>query len=145
MKPYKNSNGFTLVELVTVITILGLLAVAVVPRMASRSPYESRTVEDALINAIRHAQHLAMTKPVGANVTLQTDNANDRIRITYNESGVQTVDIGIASEIDIDDVTMTFDKSGYVSSSTPATPIDIDIDSGSRTVRVEGTGYAHRL
>lgn len=138
MRHKLTQSGFTLVELVTVIAILGLLAVAVVPRMLSRSSFETRTAEDQLINAIRHAQQLAMSKPVGANVQLQTDSANDRIRITYNEAGVQTQDIPIAANVDIDVVSIGFSKNG-----DPSASPTIGIDNGARQVCVTATGYAH--
>ena len=131
-------HGFTLIELVTVITILGLLAVAVVPRITSTSAFETRTVEDQLISAIRQAQQLAMNKAISANVQLQTDSANHRIRITYDEGGTQTLDTGLANSIGLTATTIGFLKNGDVNSAAT-----IAITPGSRQVCVEVTGYAH--
>ena len=133
-----NQDGFTLIELVTVITILGLLAVAVVPRFTSTSSFETRTVQDQIISAIRQAQQLAMNKAVSANVQLQTDSSNHRIRITYDEGGTQTIDTSIANNITLTATTISFLKSGDVISAST-----IAITPGSRQVCVEATGYAH--
>ncbi len=141
MKHTSKQSGFTLIELVTVIVILGLLAVVAVPRFANKGSFESRTVEDKLISAARHAQQLAMSKAVSANVQLQTDNTNKRIRITYSESGVQNIDQSIPSDVNIDDATITFNKKGEASNL--AAQLTINISPGSRSILIETTGYAH--
>lgn len=141
MKPTSKQSGFTLIELVTVILILGLLAVVAVPRFANKGSFESRTVEDKLISAARHAQQLAMSKAVSANVQLQTDNTNKRIRITYSEGGVQTIDQSIPSDVDIDNVTITFNKKGEASNLV--SQLIINISPGSRSIMIETTGYTH--
>ena len=133
-------DGFTLIELVTVITILGLLAVAVIPRFASTSNFETRTAQDQLISALRQAQQLAMNKAVSANVQLQVDSANQRLRITYDDGGTQTIDITIADNVDLTPATIGFAKSGDANAATT-----INILPGTHQVRVETTGYAHAL
>ena len=50
------SSGFTLIELITVITIIGVLAVVVGPRFASSDVYEARTFFDDVAQAVRFAQ-----------------------------------------------------------------------------------------
>ena len=56
----KNSKGFTIIELVTVIILLGILAVAVVPKFDGTSSYEAYTFRDQLISALRLTQQRAM-------------------------------------------------------------------------------------
>lgn len=133
-------HGFTLIELVTVITILGLLSVAVIPRFASTSNFETRTAQDQLISAVRQAQQLAMNKAVSANVQLQVDSANQRLRITYAEGGTQTIDVSIADNVTLTATTIGFSKSGDANAAAT-----ISITPGTRQVRVETTGYAHAL
>jgi MSHA pilin protein MshC len=138
MQRNQQQHGFTLIELVTVITILGLIAVAVVPRFTTTSSFETRTAQDQLISAIRQAQQLAMNKAVSANVQLQTDSANHRIRISYDEGGTQTIDTSITDNIGLTVTTIGFLKSGDVNTATT-----IAISPGSRQVCIEATGYAH--
>ena len=140
MMEHSQQHGFTLVELVTVITILGLLAVAVVPRFVSTSSFETRTVEDQLISAVRQAQQLAMNKAIGANVQLQTDSTNHRIRISYDESGTQVIDFAIASNVSLSASTIGFLKNGDANLASSTT---IAITPGTRNVCVETTGYAY--
>lgn len=140
MERMHSHRGFTLIELVTVITILGLLAVAVVPRFVSTSSFESRTAEDQLISAIRQAQQLALSKAISANVQVQTDSGNHRIRISYDEGGIQTIDIPIANNVSLSATTIGFQKNGDAALASQQV---IAISPGTRSVCVETTGYAY--
>ena len=134
-------KGFTLIEMVTVIVILGLLAVVMIPRFLSPSDFESRTTSDTLISALRQAQQLAMSKAPAANVSITTDNSNKRIRITYTEGGTQTIDVSIAANITITTTTIAFAKSGEANIAGQQT-ITIG-PTNPRSVCVETSGYAH--
>lgn len=135
-------SGFTLVELITVIVILGLLSVTVLPRFLQTDSFQSRTVQDKLISAARQAQQLAMSKAVSANVQLITDNSSKRIRISYSEGGPQTIDTDIPSATSITNQTLTYNKRGDLSGGSA---VNISINGGERTVRIESSGYAHAL
>lgn len=135
-------HGFTLVELITVILILGFLAVTVLPRFLQTSNFESRTTQDKLISAARQAQQLAMTKAVSANVQLITDNSNHRIRISYSEGGTQTIDTDIPTATSISNQTLGYNKRGDL---IGGASVDISINGGTHTVRIESSGYAHAL
>ena len=135
----EHTSGFTLIELVTVITILGILAVYVAPRFSQTSAFESRTIQDQLIRAAQEAQQLAMSKGLGANVQLQVDNTNQRIRIQYTDSGTQIRDTPIPSGITLSNATLTYTSLGDAS---PVSTIVISGDT-TRQVCIESTGYAH--
>jgi prepilin-type N-terminal cleavage/methylation domain-containing protein len=54
-------SGFTLVELVAVILILGILAFSVVPRFLDKGSIDAGAMAEQLANDIRYTQSLAMT------------------------------------------------------------------------------------
>lgn len=56
----KTMKGFTLVELVTTIVIVGIMAVVAVPRFFSTSAYQSQVFHDQIISSIRYARKLAI-------------------------------------------------------------------------------------
>lgn len=136
----KQQTGFTLIELVTVIVILGLLAVVMIPRFLAPSNFESRTTADTLISSLRQAQQLAMSKAPNANVTVTTDNSNKRIRISYNEGGLNTIDVSISPNITITNATIPYRKNGEANIGGQQT---ILISPNPRNVCIEATGYAH--
>jgi MSHA pilin protein MshC len=56
----KLNRGFTLIELITVIILLGILAVAVLPKFDGTASYEAHTHRAQLISALRLTQQRAM-------------------------------------------------------------------------------------
>lgn len=61
MAPVRNRrSGFTLIELIVVITIIGVLAVVAGPRFFSQSEFSERTFYDDVISALRFAHARAV-------------------------------------------------------------------------------------
>jgi MSHA pilin protein MshC len=54
------SSGFTLIELILVLTLTGILAVAVAPKFYDRTTFDSRGFYDEAIAALRYAQKTAI-------------------------------------------------------------------------------------
>jgi len=65
------SQGFTLIELVIVILLLGILAAVAVPKFFNLSDYRERAAYDEVAGAVRYAQKLAVASgcPVQVNIT----------------------------------------------------------------------------
>jgi MSHA pilin protein MshC len=74
-------RGFTLVELITIIVILGILAVVAIPRMGN-TDYKTREFRDKVVSALRYAQktsvshrRLVCVSFTTSSVTLQINTA----------------------------------------------------------------------
>lgn len=73
-------SGFTLVELVTIIVILGILAAVVMPRFFSRDIFDSRAFHDQVIAALHYAQKAAIAKRRFVCVSFGTNS----VTLTYD-------------------------------------------------------------
>lgn len=67
-------GGFTLVELVMVIIMIGILAVVVLPRFANRSTFETRGFVDQTVATLQYARKVAVAS--GRNVCVSASSGN---------------------------------------------------------------------
>lgn len=140
---YIHQRGFTLVELIIVVLLVGILAINVGTRFFSNSSFADRNVADELVEAIRYAQHLAMSRGGGIQIvttaTSYTVQQTDTTAIPNpNRTGDYSVTIPANSSLSAS--TISFNGLGQP---TPATDTNILVSS-SFTITVEGeTGYAH--
>jgi MSHA pilin protein MshC len=58
----QKTAGFTLVELVTILVIVGILAVFATPRFVDRTGFESRGFYDQAQSTVRYAQKIAISQ-----------------------------------------------------------------------------------
>ena len=138
---FTKNSGFTLVELIVVILIVGILSVSIAPRFFGVSTYEDRKAVDELLSALRYTQQLAMAR--GGNIQLDLQNDNYTIELTSG-TDLRSPD-GIPFPRFFSGVTsstptiIVYDGLGR---RVPNNQLDINI--GSKTIRIEQeTGYAH--
>jgi MSHA pilin protein MshC len=81
-------KGFTLIELIMVIIIIGIMAVSAMPHFADRSMFESRGFHDETLSLLRYAQKTAIAQrrtvcvslgASGVALTIDTDTPADGV------------------------------------------------------------------
>lgn len=62
MKPKQPSRGFTLVELIVILIIVGILAVIAIPRFTGVAAFNTQGFTDRVMESLRYAQKQAIAK-----------------------------------------------------------------------------------
>ncbi|MEO1767298.1 prepilin-type N-terminal cleavage/methylation domain-containing protein [Thiobacter aerophilum] len=139
-------RGFTLVELVVVIVILGILAVVVAPRFFDRATFDARGFSDELAQTVRFAQKLA----VAQHGTIHVLTGGGQVRVCWDVACSQpapspaggaltrVIPTGVSVS---GPAALSFDALGR-----PSSGASYNVSGGgvNRTLTVEAeTGYAH--
>ena len=72
-------RGFTLVELIVTMIVVGILAVAVIPRFADQSAFDARGFRDGTLAVLRYAQKSAVAQRRQVCVTFGAGSVSLRI------------------------------------------------------------------
>lgn len=145
--------GFTLVELIVVVLLLGIVAVFVAPRMNITGYREQGFYQQAQA-AVRLTQKLAISSGCVTRVQISSSGCTVTWNVCAPASGTSIPNPGTGNNdycTDSDGTVggsadISFDAIGRpVNSGAPTTPLaTTDISINGRTLRVEAeTGYAH--
>jgi MSHA pilin protein MshC len=92
-------KGFTLIELVMVLVLIGIIAVVAAPRLANITVTNSGAFSDKLKADVRYAQNLAMTKGQRYRVYFNTNPAPaNGYAVVYDTSGGGWTTFGFAPD-----------------------------------------------
>ena len=89
----KYNDGFTLIELVSVIVLLSILGVVAMSRLGNFSGIETRTFYDEVVNAVRYAHKLAISTGCAVEVNLTATGYALHQRQTSCTDGDFTLDV----------------------------------------------------
>ena len=153
--PGLRSSGFTLIELVTILILIGILAVTVVPRFFTKDSFAARAVQTQVIGKLRLLQLQAMNQRSGCRrfiVTSSHFGLADCDAPPVGEEAVplEDVSIKIGSDATPD---VRFDRQGRPQGATG------DCHNGSNqggctltltleetvSIKIESEGYIHAL
>lgn len=134
MRVSTDQRGFTLVELITIMMIVGILAVAAVPRFFTVSEFEDRGSADQVKSILRFAQKTAVAQRRNVSVAISGSAGESNCTTTLSggnlNCAVKSAMTGAG--------TYTFNALGQLTS--PAAPVIV----GGTTITIEQeTGYVH--
>jgi MSHA pilin protein MshA len=104
----KSQGGFTLIELVMVIVILGILSAFALPRFADVSTDARKATVNALAGSIKSAASISHSAQIATGASLGTDATMDGVAVKMVNGYPQAnaVGIGAAANIDSNDYTV---------------------------------------
>lgn len=154
---WSKCHGFTIVELIITITIVGILSAVALPRFVSRDSFDSVGFTDQVVSITRYAQKVAIAKrrnvcvAVAANaVSLSYSNAalcDTPLALPSDQSNTLNAPNGVTLSSAID---FYFDPLGrpfnVAGNAAFAAPLNITINATPpHTITVEQeTGYVHQ-
>lgn len=139
-------EGFTLVELITILVVAAILAAVAAPRFFTRLSFEERGFYDQSVAALRYAQRVAIAERRNVFVVMEAN----RIRLCYDGAcGAAVRDPGASNAYDIGtpdgvalDTVATFSFNGLGQPSLAANLVVTVTGQDNRTFTVQReTGY----
>jgi len=137
------AQGFSLIELVAVIVVLGIMAISVTAKLRSGASGQVQSSRDDVIAALFFAQQAAMSRS-----NIQVVVSSNQINVTESGTAVKVTSsyypLSFAPTVSATPITLTYDKLGRINTgSTKQTIVLTGSGGASATVTVEASGYAH--
>lgn len=135
----KEQCGFTLVELVTIMVLVGILAVVALPRMFDSGAFQSHGAAEQVKAALRYGQKVAIAQRTSVSVVISSAPESDCQAVLAGGS----VNCVIANSVAVPAKTVTFNALGQPVPNA-ADSIIVGTAPDSTTISIEAeTGYVH--
>lgn len=151
--PRLSSRGFTFVELIVVLVLLGIVATVALPRFFDLSIFQQRGYYDETVSAVRYAQKLAVASGCDVRVALgatgyaltQRSSCDTSSPFTLNvphPAGSGSFAAAPPNGVNVSTATIVFTPLGRAANSARVTSNFTGLDVGGKTFNVIGeTGY----
>lgn len=138
-----SATGYTLVELVAILVIVGIIAVGSQGLMSSGDNQRLQSSRDQVLLALRSARHMGMAKASSSRaIEFISNAANDTIDVRDSGSSISlggvSYPIQLNQGVDITSSTVSFDKMGRATS----TAISLSTADASVSVVISSSGAA---
>jgi MSHA pilin protein MshC len=138
---FNSLRGFTLIELISVMILVGVLSVALFSRLGNVHSASVQSGRDDLIAALFFAQQQAMMR---SNITLVVD-ANS-ISVNENNNPIKVAadhyPLAMPNGVSLSPITLAYDKLGRTTATNITLTGSGNSSAVSAIVRVEASGYA---
>ncbi len=152
----RRQRGFTVVELVVVILLIGILSANTIPRFFSLNQFDEMGFADAVLSATRYAQKLALASRCDTRVRVHPGGYELRQRATSCTLGSFTRSVAraggtvwddpVPSGVTVGVLDVYFDAQGRPRDASSGTLYGSaqSVSVGTRTITIEPTtGYVH--
>jgi len=140
MKFLKNSKGFTLIEMISVILVLGIISAVAIP-MFDQGTINATLVANTVQTDIQYTQELAMTR--NQDITISFGASATSYNLPTDPSGIWPADPrALPQGVTIQDaVDVTFNKHGEISSGGAV----VTLNASDTLMTVTVQGYTGRV
>lgn len=138
-------HGFSLIELITVMILLGILSITLFSRLGPVNTAAVQSGRDDIIAALFFAQQTAMMRSNGGNIKLLL-TANS-VSVTENDLPITVAadyyPLALPQGVTATSATFVFDKLGRTSAGTITVSGSGNTAGTSAVIQVEASGYAY--
>jgi len=106
-------RGFTIVELIMVIVIIGILAAVVGPRFFSKSNFDERFYFEEVLSSVRYAQKLAVASGCYTRVQASQVNGSSITLYHHNQCGDKTPNEVVSGDSFVSSKTVSINIGSY--------------------------------
>jgi MSHA pilin protein MshC len=161
-------KGFSLIELVTVILLLGIVTAVVAPRWFDTGDFDASVISTEVLSVARLAQRTAVARP-GVDISLTIVRVGDqwRLEVLADDAGTVTMLHGVSVDVSssivatagvagpatlstTDSLALTYDALGSTASvqlagspGTVESGVSLNLGSGDLRLCISPLGFAH--